>query len=121
MQELVDTVRATGARNVILLGGVRDAGDLSQWLSYRPVDPLHNLAVAMHSYSPGACTTPSCWDSMLAPVAQLVPLVVGEMGEHDCVQGYVDSLMPWLDRRELSRLGMEHVGLCARACPYHRL
>jgi hypothetical protein len=105
MQDLVDVVRATGARNVILLGGVRYAGDLSQWLRYRPVDPLHNLAAAVHSYSPGVCTTPSCWDRMLAPVAQQVPLVVGEMGEYDCAHGYIDRLMPWLDRRGVSYLG----------------
>jgi hypothetical protein len=104
MQDLVDAVRATGARNVILLGGVRYAGALSQWLSYRPVDPLHNLAAAVHFYSPGACTTPSCWGRMLAPVAQQVPLVVGEMGEHDCAYGYIDRLMPWLDRHGVSYL-----------------
>ena len=37
-------------------------------------------------------------DSILASVAQPVPLVVGEMGEYDCAHGYIDSLIPRLDR-----------------------
>jgi hypothetical protein len=84
--------------------------------------PLHNLAAAVHAHCPAAvhahcpaavhahcpaavhahcpaaCTTPPCWDSILASVAQQVPLVVGEMGEHDCAHGYIDSLIPRLDR-----------------------
>jgi endoglucanase len=43
-------------------------------------------------------------DSILASVAQQVPLVVGEMGEHDCAYGYIDRLMPWLDRHGVSYL-----------------
>jgi len=39
-------------------------------------------------------------DSILASVAQQVPLVVGEMGEYDCAHGYIDSLIPRLDRHD---------------------
>ena len=51
MQALVNAVRRTGAHNVILVGGLRWANDLSGWLSYRPADPGHNLAASWHSYN----------------------------------------------------------------------
>jgi hypothetical protein len=49
MQTLVNTVRATGASNVIMLGGLAYANDLSQWLTYRPTDPDGNLAAAWNA------------------------------------------------------------------------
>ena len=39
MQTLVNTVRATGATNVIMLGGVQYSGTLSHWGAYAPTDP----------------------------------------------------------------------------------
>ena len=36
MQTLVNTVRATGANNVIMLGGLDLSTDLTQWLAYEP-------------------------------------------------------------------------------------
>jgi len=36
MQELVDTIRSTGATNVIMLGGVQYAATLSSWRSPSP-------------------------------------------------------------------------------------
>ena len=104
MQELVTTIRATGATNIIMVGGVQYAGRLSQWLAYEPVDPLGNLAASWHSYNSTACNTQSCWDSEIAPVAKQVPLVVGEIGEYDCAHSYIDSLMAWLDSHAQSYL-----------------
>ena len=44
MQSLVNTVRATGATNVIMLGGVQYSGTLSQWGAYAPTDSAGQLA-----------------------------------------------------------------------------
>jgi len=104
MQELVTTVRDTGATNIIMVGGVQYSGRLSQWLAYRPTDPLGNLAASWHSYNSTACNTPACWDSQIAPVAQQVPIIVGEIGEYDCGHAYIDSLMAWLDSHTISYL-----------------
>jgi endoglucanase len=104
MQELVDAARATGATNVILLGGVRYASTLSSWLASEPVDPLHNLAASWHIYNFSWCTTTACWDRQAAPVAQQVPLVLGELGQDDGGRGFVDSLMDWMDARQGSYL-----------------
>ncbi|MFF8593699.1 cellulase family glycosylhydrolase [Streptomyces sp. NPDC015220] len=105
MQSLVDAVRATGARNLILAGGLAYSNDLGQWLTYRPTDPAGNLAAAYHVYNFNACASESCWNSTLAPVAAQVPLVAGEIGENTCSHGFTDQVMKWFDDRNLSYLG----------------
>jgi len=105
MQSLVDAVRATGADNVLMLGGLAYANDLGQWLRYRPRDPRNNLAASWHSYNFNTCESASCWDRTLAPVAAAVPLIAGEIGENDCRHTYVDGLMRWLDQHGASYLG----------------
>jgi hypothetical protein len=105
MQSLLNTVRATGATNVILSPGVQYTGTLSRWLSFRPTDPLNNVAASWHTYNFSGCNNTSCWDSQMAPVAASVPLVTGEIGENDCAHGYVDSVMTWLDAHGGSYLG----------------
>ncbi|MET7896686.1 cellulase family glycosylhydrolase [Streptomyces mirabilis] len=105
MQDLVDAVRGTGARNLILAGGLAYSNDLSQWLTYRPSDPTGNLVAAFHTYNFNTCASESCWNSTLAPVAAKVPLVAGEIGENTCSHGFVDTAMKWFDDRGLSYLG----------------
>jgi endoglucanase len=97
MQTLVDTVRATGARNVILAGGLAYANDLTGWLASEPADPDHNLAASWHSYNFNRCSNISCWTSEVAPVMAQVPVVAGEIGENTCASGYITALMNWLD------------------------
>lgn len=104
-QRLVDVVRGTGARNVILLGGLAWSNDLSKWLSHRPSDPAHQLAAAWHTYNFNSCDTKTCWNNTVAPVAQHVPVVATEFGENDCAGTYVTPLMHWLDNHHVSYLG----------------
>src|SRR5438445_2981414 len=78
MQELVDTIRSTGATNVIMVGGVQYAGSLSSWLASKPSAPRNNIAASWHIYNFSWCNTKTCWDQGAAPVAQQVPLVLGE-------------------------------------------
>ena len=99
MQELVDTVRSTGATNVILVGGVQYASGLTGWLANEPTDPLRNLAASWHIYNFSWCNALACWDSTAAPVAQHVPLVLGELGQNDSGSAFVTSLMDWMDVR----------------------
>ena len=107
MQELVDTVRSAGATNVIMLGGVQYSSGLSSWLAYRPTDPLGNLAASWHIYNFSWCNTQTCWDGDAGPVAQQVPLVLGELGQDNFAtsgNGFVNSLMDWMDARQGSYL-----------------
>jgi endoglucanase len=104
MQTLVNTVRATGARNVILAGGLAYANDLTGWLAHEPADPDHNLAASWHSYNFNRCSNITCWASEVAPVMAQVPVVAGEIGENTCASGYITPLMNWLDSQSSSYL-----------------
>jgi len=104
MQSLVNVVRSTGARNVLMLGGLAWANDLTGWLRHEPADPDHNLVASWHSYNFNSCATRSCWTRQVAPVIRKVPVVVGEMGENNCAASYIRPLMRWLDARHTSYL-----------------
>jgi hypothetical protein len=106
MQALVNAVRGTGARNLILVGGLNWANDLSGWRTYAPADPEHNLAVSWHSYPGEACGSVTCWQQVVAPLASQVPIVVGETGDNTCTSATYDAaFLPWADRHNLSYLG----------------
>jgi endoglucanase len=117
MQTLVNAVRATGADNVIMLGGLRYANDLTGWLAHEPSDPDHDLAASWHSYNFDPCNNPQCWTSQVGPVIAKVPVIAGEIGENDCADGYLDSLMAYLDSRSTSYLAWSWnaYGGCANA------
>jgi hypothetical protein len=104
MQTLVNTVRSTGSRNVIMLTGLAYSNDLTGWLRYQPRDPARNLVASWHSHNFNACITETCWNEQIAPVIARVPLVVGELGENDCAGGYINPLMTWLDQHRTSYL-----------------
>ncbi len=114
-QSLVNTVRATGATNILMLGGLQYSNALSQWLTYKPNDPAGNLAASWHSYNFNLCSNSTCWNNIVLPVAQSVPLVAGEIGENDCAHGYIDPLMTWLDSNSASYLAWtwDAWGICA--------
>jgi hypothetical protein len=107
MQQLLNSVRATGATNVVLIGGPEYAGDLDRWLEFEPNDPIHQLAASVHIYgqtlgSPYEDTTR--WGE-ITNVANQVPVVMGEIGETDCAHGFIDQLMPFADAHGMSYLG----------------
>ena len=99
MQSLVNAVRSTGADNVIMLGGLAWADDLTGWLAYMPADPDHDLIASWHSYSFNACNVRSCWTSQVAPVMARVPVLAGEIGIRGCNGTYVQDVAAWLDSR----------------------
>jgi endoglucanase len=105
MNQLIAAVRATGATNVVMAGGVAYASDLSQWLANKPNDPLGNLAASFHTYNFTGCADQSCWSSQIQPVASAVPLITGELGENDCAHGYIDTYMTWADSVGISYMG----------------
>jgi hypothetical protein len=107
MQQMLNAIRAAGASNVILATGLGSGEFLGDaWLAHKPRDPLNNVAAGHHNYSfNGGCNTPACWQSTVANVAAVVPVVVGELGENDCAHGYVDTFFAWADPLGLSYLG----------------
>jgi hypothetical protein len=97
MQTLVNVVRAAGAPNLVLLGGVEYSNALSQWAAYKPTDPLNNLAVAWHVYAGNACSATQCFDAIAGPVAQAFPIVATEIGDSTCDGTFLTTVTGWLD------------------------
>jgi len=109
MRSLLLSVRSSGARQPVLLGGLAYARDLSHWLRYRPADPVRQLVASLHTYGPPtdprAAPCLSACRSVVALIARRHPVVAGETGEYDCAHGYIDDFMSWADRQGISYLG----------------
>jgi hypothetical protein len=114
MQTLVNTVRKTGAKNVIMLGGLAYSNNLSRWLQNKPNDPLNNLAASFHIYNFNACSNISCLNSQVAPVRAQYPVITGEIGENDCNHGFIDNILPWFDSHQIGYLAWTwNIASCA--------
>jgi hypothetical protein len=108
MQQMLDAVRATGATQVVVAGGIDWAHTMDQWLQHMPSDPMHNLMAAFHVYQPplSSCSDTTCWNTKgLSSVAASVPVLTGEMGEQDCTTGFINGYMSWADSKGISYLG----------------
>lgn len=107
MQELVTAIRATGATNVIMLGGLNYSAALGAnqndnagsedggWLLYRPTDTAGNTVASWHCYpnqphtgNPGISADGNGYKpfyesttSTLTHIQQSTPLVCGELGD----------------------------------------
>jgi len=104
-QSLVDAIRSTGAKNVIMVPGLAYTSDLSGWLTHMPKDPEAQLAASLHLYNFNGCTDATCWASRYEALAASVPVITGENGENDCAHGFVDAFMTWADGKGISYLG----------------
>lgn len=105
MQTLLDAVRATGARQPVLAGGLGWASDLSHWLAYRPTDPAGQLGASAHIYNFSQCNNETCWDGSIGQVAKMVPVLTGELGSNDCATGFINRYLDWADRHNVNYLG----------------
>jgi aryl-phospho-beta-D-glucosidase BglC (GH1 family) len=105
MNQLITAVRGTGAGNVIMAGGINWSGDLSQWLANKPTDPMNNLAASLHAYNYAYANSNTIWTQQVQPVAAVVPVITGELGENDCGSGFIDNFMTFADGQGISYLG----------------
>jgi hypothetical protein len=101
----LDAVRSTGATNVVTASGIDYANNLTGWLQNRPSDPAGQLMAEAHVYGGNVCSTASCLDSQMGPVAAQVPLVFGETGQDysagDCGSGKVAAIIDWADAHDV--------------------
>jgi endoglucanase len=104
MQDLVDTIRETGATQPIIISGLDWGGDLRGWLVHRPDDPLGSLIAGVHLYDFKRCNTIECWESELGPIAEISPVVITEFGDTDCDGDFSSRLMEWADTARISYL-----------------
>lgn len=98
-QAMLNAVRATGATNVVLVGTMQYSQDLSQWLAYKPTDPLNQMAAAWHPYPTfgqtweNPCTgsddycvpnfAPAIFTEVQGILAAGIPVIATETGDQD--------------------------------------
>lgn len=98
MQSLVDAVRAAGASNVVLVGGLDWAYDLPGALAEHLLGA--NVAYATHPYA-GKGGGSADWPRAFGDVARSVPVVATEFGRTDCAASspYDQQILDYLRTR----------------------
>lgn len=101
MQEAVTRMRRAGYKGVISIPGIDYANDLTHWLSHKPNDPRRQLIAEAHVYGKNSCSSNSCLDRAMRPVARKVPLIFGETGpsydDSECGSTTISRLMTWAE------------------------
>jgi aryl-phospho-beta-D-glucosidase BglC (GH1 family) len=106
MQQLYDTIRAAGADNVVIAGGLSYAYDLSGV----PQNKLqgYNIMYATHPYGGDPSKAPQQWGGHWGFLAATDPVIVTEFGDGaDCgndtnVKAYVQQLITYADQNAAS-------------------
>jgi endoglucanase len=81
-QALVDTIRNTGANNVIVVGGLAWAYDMTGISSYALSDPIgHGIAYEAHIYDNKGTGEPAIWNTnVTVAVSAGYCVIIGEFG-----------------------------------------
>jgi len=98
MQQLVNTIRATGANNLILTGGMNWGYDLSQLATYQLTGS--NIVYDTHPY-PYTDKLPNTWDNAFGIPSQTYPVISAESGEYDCDSTYMAQLLAYFDAHQI--------------------
>ena len=94
MADLVAAVRATGARQPLILSGLDYANDLSEWADHLPEDD--QLVAGFHAYDFKPCADVGCWDRDLGAVlASGRPVLAAEYGDTSASLGFARSFGEW--------------------------
>ncbi len=99
MQALVNAVRATGATNLVLVGGINWGYELSQLPTYAISGS--NIVYDTHPY-PYSGKMPADWDASFGNLSATYPMISTENGEYDCASTYVSQLYDYLDAHKIS-------------------
>ena len=109
MQQLYDAIRAAGADNLVIAGGLNYAFDLSGVPANRITG--YNILYATHPYGGSADKGPSAWASGFGNLSKTDPVVMTEFGDGaDCAGGnytttintYVSALLSYADQHRVS-------------------
>ena len=98
MQDLVNTIRGTGANNLIVVGGMNWGYDLSQLATYKLSDA--NIVYDTHPY-PYTDKAPNTWDAAFGNPSRVYPVISAESGEYDCDSTYMGKLLAYFDARQI--------------------
>lgn len=90
MQRMVDVVRETGARNILVIGALDYAYDLSGILQGYAIDDYEGNGIM---YSSHIYPWKRGWQKAMLDVAEFYPILIGEVGAPSRVQ-------PWQNERD---------------------
>ena len=104
MQALYDAVRSTGAHNLVIVGGLRFAYDLSGVPQNRIRG--YNIVYATHPYN-YADKQPPTWTSAWGFLAATDPIIISEFGDTtgSCATTYYSQVIDYANARQLSWTG----------------
>jgi len=104
MQELYDTVRATGADNLVIAGGLDFAYDLREVRSYALTGT--NILYATHPYRPYANKLPNEWTTYWGYLADTHAVIATEFGDvsGNCAADYSAQLIDYAEAHGVSWL-----------------
>ncbi len=111
MQQLYDTVRATGADNLVVIGGLSYAYDLSGVPDHRVSG--YNILYATHPYNNNPASKAGNFDTYWGMLTKTDPVIVTEFGDGgDCASGttpyvpaittYVSAVITYADQHNAS-------------------
>ncbi len=97
MQALLNAVRGTGARNVVVAGGLDWAYDFSGILAGKQLsDPKgHGVLYANHTY-PFKGDTVEQWAAKMEAATKTLPVIVSEFGSQPSRNGFSDRSEQWV-------------------------
>jgi hypothetical protein len=96
MQQLYDTVRAAGADNIVLVGGLDWAYDLSGVPDHRVVG--YNITYATHPYAGGNERRSRFWDLYWGSLTVTDPVIATEFGDATtCADDYAREVVDYAD------------------------
>jgi len=120
MQSMLDAIRATGAENVVLVGGQDYSQQLDGWAANHAADPLKQMAAAWHAYPKFKAAFGTAEESQpnyypqIYKDAQAIldagfPILITEIGEV-CTPGTpnapeVTNVTKWADAHAVSVFG----------------
>lgn len=99
MQNLVNTVRNTGASNIVIVAGINWGYDLSQLPGYSLNGA--NIVYDTHPY-PYDKKEPQDWDSSFGKLTSTYPIISAESGEYDCGTSYISQMLDYFDAHQMS-------------------
>ena len=95
MTQVLAAIRGAGATQPVMLAGIDYSNDLRGWLANRPADT--QLIASWHNYPGQRCQNVACWNSEIAPVADIVPVIASEFGQTDGGSSFLTAFMDWAD------------------------
>jgi len=118
MQAMFETVRKTGANNLVIVAGMGWGYDLSQIPTYHLIGS--NIVYDTHPY-PYSGKLSSDWDHAFGNISATYPVISAESGQYDCGTDYISQLINYFDTHNISWIGWAWVVSNGSICHYPQL